>query len=59
VVKLPKIDRFDFEKIKSKNFKKRPDLRQRAACGGWKWTIRGGGEANKAVGPWFIAMGGG
>jgi hypothetical protein len=34
VVKLSKVDKSDFEKIKSKNFKKVVDLRLRAVCGG-------------------------
>jgi hypothetical protein len=44
-VKLLKVDRFDFEKIKYKNFKKRVELRLRVACGGCNLTIHGGGEA--------------
>ncbi len=34
VVKLPEMDISDFEKIKSKNFKKAVDPRLRTACGG-------------------------
>lgn len=34
VVKLPEVERFDFKKIRSKNFKKVADLRLRTACGG-------------------------
>jgi hypothetical protein len=34
VVKLPEVDRYDFEKIKFNNFKKRVDLRLRMACEG-------------------------
>jgi hypothetical protein len=33
VVKLPEVDRSDFEKFKSKNFKKEVDLRLRMTCG--------------------------
>jgi len=49
VVKLPKVDIFDFEKIKSKNFNKGADPRLRMTCGDWNWIIRGGGEANGDV----------
>jgi uncharacterized metal-binding protein len=34
VVKLPKVDRFDFKKIKSKNFKKGANPRLKTACVG-------------------------
>jgi hypothetical protein len=45
VVELPKVDRPDFEKIKSKNFKEMADPRLRTACEGCKRTIHDGGEA--------------
>jgi hypothetical protein len=44
VVELLEVDRSDFEKIKSKNYKKMVDLGLKAACGGCNRTIHGGGE---------------
>jgi hypothetical protein len=59
VVKLLEVDRSDFEKIKSKNSKKRANSRLRTACGGCNRTIRGGGEARGYFEPRQIARGDG
>jgi hypothetical protein len=51
VVELPEVDKSDFEKNKSKNFKEMVNLRLRAAHGGYKRTVRGGGISRGEVEP--------